>query len=54
MNPFDLLGKWLDRLHARSPILAFLGAILIAVACTLLAAYLNEDGSSVALTGVHT
>lgn len=52
-TPFDYLGDVLDRLHKRSPALAFLVAILIAVACTALAAWLNQDGSFVATTGVH-
>jgi hypothetical protein len=46
-TPFDLLGDVLDRLHRRSPVLGFLVAILIAVACTALAAYLNQDGAAV-------
>lgn len=52
MNPFELLGTFLDRLHKRSPVLAFLVAVLIAVACTALAAWLNQDGTFVATTGV--
>lgn len=54
MNPFELLGTFLDRLHKRSPALAFLVAVLIAVVCTAMAAYLNQDGAAViATTGVH-
>lgn len=53
-TPFDYLASLLDRLHKRSPALAFLVAILIAVACTALATYLNQDGSSIVITsGVH-
>lgn len=40
MNPFE----WLDRLHARSPIAAFLVALVISAACMLALAYLNADG----------
>lgn len=52
MNPFELLGIFLDRLHKRSQALAFLVAVLIAVACTAMAAWLNQDSSFVATTGV--
>ncbi|MBB3257673.1 hypothetical protein F4827_002538 [Paraburkholderia bannensis] len=49
-TPFDFLGDMLDRLHKRSPVLGFLVAILIAVACTALAAYLNQVGAAVGST----
>lgn len=49
MTPFDILGALLDRLHARSPVLGFLVAILIAVVCTALAAWLNQDGAHAAI-----
>lgn len=42
MNPF----AWLDRLHARSPVLAYLAALAIAAGCTFALAYLNQDGSA--------
>lgn len=51
-TPFDYLADALDRLHKRSAALAFLVAVLIAVACTAMAAYLNQDSSFVATTGV--
>ena len=46
MTPFDILAAWLERLHKRSRIAAYLVAVLVAAACTLALAYLNADGTS--------
>lgn len=46
MNPFDLLGGFLDRIHKRSPAVAYLVAVLIATACVIAATYLDADGSA--------
>lgn len=54
MNPFELLGDMLERLHKRSPIAAYFVAVLIAAGCTLALAYLNADGSAASeFTQVH-
>ncbi|WP_179095720.1 hypothetical protein [Burkholderia pseudomallei] len=47
MTPFDYLGAWLERLRKRSPVVAYIVAIAIAAACTIAAASLNQDGTSV-------
>jgi len=52
MNPFDALDALLERIHKRSPVLAFLVAIAISAACMFAIAYLNADGSTV-IPGVH-
>lgn len=50
MTPFDLLGDWLERLHKRSPFVAYIIAVAIAAACTIAAASLNQDGTVVVTT----
>ncbi|PVX84319.1 transposase domain-containing protein [Paraburkholderia unamae] len=53
-TPFDYLADVLERIHARSPIAAYLVALVIAVLCTIALANLNADGSSVIPhPGVH-
>jgi hypothetical protein len=42
-TPFDLLGAFLDRLHKRSPLAAYVVAVAIAAACTVGLAALNQD-----------
>ncbi|HDR9029923.1 TPA: hypothetical protein QDB14_004145 [Burkholderia vietnamiensis] len=54
MTPFDYLGAALDRIHARSPLAAYLVALLIAAACAIALALLNQDGTSVASNHVRT
>ncbi|WP_293033979.1 hypothetical protein [Paraburkholderia sp.] len=54
MTPFDYLGALLDRIHARSPIAAYLVALLIAAVCAIALALLNADGSSVSTIPVRT
>lgn len=51
-TPFDYLGALLDRIHARSPIVAYFVALAIAAVCILAVAYLNQDGSSVGSTRI--
>ncbi|MEX3555818.1 MAG: hypothetical protein VB131_04190 [Burkholderia gladioli] len=53
MTPFDLLGALLERIHARSPVAAYVVAVAIAAACALTAAYLNQDGVAVVHTHVR-
>ncbi|WP_412021505.1 hypothetical protein [Burkholderia cepacia] len=54
MTPFDFLGALLDRIHARSPVAAYLLALLIAAACAIALALLNQDGMSVTANLVRT
>jgi hypothetical protein len=42
-TPFDYLGAFLDRLHKRSPLAAYVVAVLIAAVCTVGLAALNQD-----------
>ncbi|WP_175427772.1 hypothetical protein [Burkholderia gladioli] len=46
-TPFDYLGDLLERLHKRSPVVAYLVAVAIAAGAVMALAYLNQDGSSV-------
>ncbi|MEX3628123.1 MAG: hypothetical protein VB138_00295 [Burkholderia sp.] len=55
MTPFFFVGALIDRfaqllerLHARSPVAAYLFAMLIAALCTIALALLNQDGTAVA------
>lgn len=50
MTPFDFLGALLDRIYARSKVLGFLVAVLIAIVCTALAAWLNQDRAHQSIT----
>ena len=47
MTPFDYLSALLERIHARSPVAAYLLALLIAAACAIALAFLNQDGTAV-------
>ncbi|MCW3678788.1 hypothetical protein [Burkholderia cenocepacia] len=53
MTPFDYLGAWLESLRKRSPVVAYIAAIAIAAACTIAAASLNQDGTTVVTTYVR-
>ena len=43
----DCFSRFLDRLHERSPVVAYFVALLIAALCTIALALLNQDGTSV-------
>nr|WP_175770365.1 hypothetical protein [Burkholderia anthina] len=50
----DCLVQLLDRLHARNPVVAYIVAVLIAAACTIALALLNQDGPAVIPTLART
>ncbi|RBL67768.1 hypothetical protein C3E98_030070 [Pseudomonas sp. MWU13-2625] len=43
----DRFARFLEHLHARSPFVAFLVAMLIAALCTIALALPNQDGPAV-------
>ncbi|MBR8188251.1 hypothetical protein KDW82_04140 [Burkholderia vietnamiensis] len=47
MNPINFLCSALDRLYERHPVRAIALMIVIAFACMVAIAYLNQDGASV-------
>ncbi|MBR8380661.1 hypothetical protein KDW20_33315 [Burkholderia cenocepacia] len=54
MTPFDFLGALLERIHARSPVVSYIVASLIAAACMYVVAVLNADGTSAVANLVRT